>query len=106
VVLGLLVWKRDAVVAFFSPPHDTIGPDHDMVATGPTPEDKERARLLRIDGVRFCESSDWAFCAEKLDEADRLDPAGASDPNVRAARQKLKAAADFYPPLDAGAIKP
>ncbi len=90
VVLAVLAWKRQEVVAWWEGRPDEIGPDR----AGPERVGvAERAGRLREEAYAACDASQWAACATKLDEARRLDPAGETGPRVVGARAALTAAA-------------
>jgi hypothetical protein len=50
----------------------------------------ERAEALRKDARAACAKAQWRTCLERLDEADRVDPGGASDANVKALREQAE----------------
>jgi hypothetical protein len=106
VVLGLLFWKRDDVVALFSPVHEPIGPDREGPPRGPTPMQLEQARLLRSQALGDCEDEFWSECEDKLDRANKLDPAGETAPDVQAARKALAEAKRAPPAPSGGKLKP
>jgi hypothetical protein len=62
-----------------------------------------QAAQLRQDAVQACERALWLLCEEKLDEAERIDPAGERDTLVQSTR---KAAHDGLHPDDNGEDKP
>ncbi len=43
------------------------------------PAPAERAATLRKDAKAACDQSKWRTCLDRLNDADRLDPAGASE---------------------------
>jgi hypothetical protein len=68
-----------------------IGPDtlDGDIAKKPDPSPKEVATKLRYEAYDLCDSTFWAACEKKLDEAKNLDPAGESGLGVQAARQAV-----------------
>jgi hypothetical protein len=101
VVLGLLFWKRDDVVAFFSPRPEPIGPDREGPVHGPTPGQLEQARFLRAQASGSCADQRWFDCRDELDRAAKLDPAGDTTPQVQALRTAI-ADAKRAPPAPSG----
>jgi hypothetical protein len=106
VILGLLFWKRDEVVALFSPRLEPIGPDREGPPRGPTPAALEQARLLRVQAVADCADQFWSDCEEKLDRASKLDPAGDTAPEVQALRKDIADAKRAPPAPSNGKLKP
>jgi hypothetical protein len=87
VVLVLTAFsKRREIEAWFEPPH--IEKDREAPPREPTPE--ERAAKLREDAYASCRDTLWAQCRNRLDEAQKLDPAGEADPRVQAARDTIR----------------
>jgi hypothetical protein len=92
--IGLLVIagiaKRREIIAWWSPHHQRIGPDHW------TPEDRlpplQLAGTLRDEAFAACRASAWARCEDKLNQAKALDPAGEADPRVRSSRRDIDSA--------------
>ena len=80
VVAGLA--KRPDYAA--SPPPDDHGADSDALATK-----HEAAAKLRDDAFGACAQGLWGACAEKLNAARALDPAGEQDAKVLAARRAV-----------------
>jgi len=80
-----------AVVASRRPPEEAIGPDiRDAASPKPAaPSPAEVAAKLRDEAVQACEEGFWASCERKLDEAQRLDPAGEAEARVLAARHAV-----------------
>lgn len=62
-----------------------IGPDH----PGPGVAPEAQAKWLRTDAFAACSVGDYVRCGAKLDEAQKLDPAGESDPKVVEARKAI-----------------
>ena len=106
VVLCLLFWKRDDVVAFFAPHQEPIGPDREGPPRGPTPMQLEQARLLRSQALGDCEDEFWPECEDKLDRASKIDPAGETAPDVQAARKALADVKRAPPAPSGGRLKP
>jgi RNA polymerase sigma factor (sigma-70 family) len=69
-------------------PSPSALPEPTVVAPQPTPE--ERAAELRQDALKKCGGRAWQECLDGLDAARALDPAGESDPSVKAARAKAR----------------
>jgi hypothetical protein len=53
----------------------------------PTPQ--EKAEGLRDEAIADCARGSWGPCAQRLDEAARLDPAGESAERVQKAREAI-----------------
>ena len=53
---------------------------------------REVAEELRDDAEQECARGAWGACADRLDDARRLDPAGESEARVQAARRAVGAA--------------
>jgi hypothetical protein len=62
-----------------------IRPHDERVGAG-NPGARQAAKL-RDEAYAACDRAAWAPCEAKLDEAKRLDPAGDTAPEVRAARR-------------------
>ncbi len=60
--------------------------------------DRERAEVLRGEATTACGLTLWTTCANKLDEAQELDPAGEGDPSVKKLRQALDSVRATPPP--------
>ena len=58
----------------------------------PTPVDK--ATALRDKAFESCSAHDWDLCAQRLDDAKAMDPAGEERPEVIAARRAIAKAKD------------
>ncbi|MBW2528240.1 MAG: sigma-70 family RNA polymerase sigma factor [Deltaproteobacteria bacterium] len=58
----------------------------------------ERAVELRREALEACDAERWSACLDRLDRARRLDPAGADDPAIRAARRRASEALATPPP--------
>jgi hypothetical protein len=71
-IVGAAALEGPAVVAHFRPP---------------TPE--EKAEGLRDEAIADCARGSWGPCAQRLDEAARLDPAGESAERVQKAREAI-----------------
>jgi len=73
-------------------PPESAGPVQPPPGPSPAPVAKspvERAAELRREALPICGAEPRA-CLDKLDEADKLDPAGASAPEVREAREQAR----------------
>jgi len=90
VILGLLFWKRNAVVDYLAPVHDRMSTERPATGNSLTQADRDAASRLRIDAVSDCNRGDLDACENKLNHARRLDPAGEALPDVRALRQRLQ----------------
>jgi hypothetical protein len=97
VVLGLLFWKRDAVVSYLSPTHDRMSTDRPATGNGLTQADRDAARRLRTDAAGDCDNAALDACENKLNHARKLDPAGEALPDVRALRLRLQALRNASP---------
>jgi hypothetical protein len=86
LALGVGVAKRGAVVAFFKGAPEEPSPSP---TTPPRPTPAERAEAVRVDAERACDRGDWLSCSDRLDEAQKIDPAGESTPGVRQLRKKV-----------------
>jgi hypothetical protein len=88
LALGVGLAKRGAVVAFFrgGPGEPSPAP---TALPGPTPA--ERAEAVRLDAEKACDRGDWLWCSDRLDEAEKIDPAGESTPGVQQLRKKVMA---------------
>ncbi len=72
----------------------------------PEPSPLERARAMREDALRKCDSADYRACLDGLDEAAKLDPAGDAEPKVRDARERADKALNAPPPVQSSAPLP
>jgi hypothetical protein len=87
VALVVATIERRAIVAFFKgEPVPEILPD-DEHGNPPTP--REIAEKTRDDAMAACAQGLWALCGQKLDAAQKLDPAGESEPRVKQARANI-----------------
>jgi hypothetical protein len=83
--IAAVVTERQELVAWWRHGTEPIGPwpeEPERVVSAP-----ERAGKLRTDAFGACDEGYWALCDGKLDEAQKLDPAGEGDPRVQAARK-------------------
>jgi hypothetical protein len=87
VVVVVLAWRRREVEAFFTGPPEPIGPDPSSQPREATPQ--ERAATVRGLAFAACAERAWSTCGARLDEAERLDPGGASDVRVTQAREDV-----------------
>jgi hypothetical protein len=103
--LGIIALaNRGAIVAHLR--GEPIQPEPEEPATGPsnastTPA--QRAASLRGAAFAACDAHRWDECAQKLDAAAVLDPAGESDPHVASTRRAI---AEASRPKDEGKPKP
>ncbi len=106
LVLGLLFWKRAAIVALLPPPADEpIGPDREGPPPGPTPGQLEQAGFLRAKAAGSCADQRWFDCRDELDRAARLDPAGDTTPGVQALRRDIADSRPVAPAPTGGRLK-
>jgi len=106
VVLGLLFWKRAAIVALLPPPaHEPISPDREGPPPGPSPGQLEQARFLRAQAAGSCSDQRWFDCRDELDRAARLDPPGDTTPDVQALRQEIVDSRPVAPVPTGGRLK-
>jgi hypothetical protein len=57
----------------------------------PTANLRRAAADLRQDATEGCAKELWGLCGDRLDEAQKLDPAGESTPDVQQMRRAIKA---------------
>ncbi|XYI02864.1 RNA polymerase sigma factor [Sorangium sp. So ce1128] len=95
VVARLLRSTRDLPEVAPLPEPPPSAPPREAPIETPSPLDppgpldpRDRARLLRAEALRACDEAAWRRCLDQLDQADRLDPAGAGAPDVAAARKR------------------
>jgi DNA-directed RNA polymerase specialized sigma24 family protein len=62
------------------------------VTPAPEPTLEERAAEMRHDALDKCAAGRWQDCLDGLDDAQRLDPAGDTTPEVRAQRRAAQRA--------------
>src|SRR5260370_24360326 len=60
------------------------------VGHGAPDSSAQRAAKLRKDAEQACGQSQWRTCLDRLDEADRLDPATANEPRLQDMRKKAE----------------
>jgi hypothetical protein len=110
VVLVLAGGGGRAIVAYFSPepePSSTQRPK--TLPQGPPQTPEQYAAGLRKQGLDSCQRGYYEDCAQKLDEAQKIDPAGENAPEVQLARQEIadyEHPPDASAPMDAGLVKP
>jgi hypothetical protein len=80
--LGLAALANRGAIEGYVRGGEPIGPDTTWTA-------QQKAWAIRADAITACDARRWVACTQKLDEAMQLDPAGESDPRVRAARREL-----------------
>jgi hypothetical protein len=91
VLLAFFAYKnRRAIVAWWS--DEPIRPDDQWLPWKPARTPQERAATLRDEAVGECAAARWQSCRDKLDEAQKLDPAGESEPRVSEARRAIERA--------------
>ena len=66
-----------------------MGPASPGPASAP-PDTRERAAVLREEGLAACRARSWAICLRKLDDAKALDPAGDGEARVVQARKEAR----------------
>lgn len=101
----LLVWQRAAIVAYFAPPLEPIGPD----TAGPVPTPPslaEEAAKVRTKAFAACDAERWVQCQDELDRASGLDPAGDTEPKVKQARAAIAVGLDAGPTAPEGPPEP
>jgi hypothetical protein len=79
--------KRREIQAWLAPEPPRIEREPESPPREPSPE--ELAAKLREDAYASCGEFFWAQCRQQLDGAQKLDPAGESDPRVKAARDAV-----------------
>lgn len=89
----LLVTQGSGLVARFKGGPDDVGPGRPEMPPGSA----QQATTLREQAFTACDAQLWTACADKLDEARRLDPAGEGQPRVTAARGALAGQAAGVP---------
>ncbi len=85
--------KRREIQAWLAPQRPRIEREPESPPREPSP--MELATKIRQDAYASCRSFFWAQCQWQLDEAQKLDPAGETDPRVQAARDVVRNA--LYP---------
>jgi hypothetical protein len=83
LVVAAGIAERDAVVALLRGEHPS---QHDGKLTP-----SQRAEMARAEARKACDRTDWATCGGKLDEAEKLDPAGETSPGVQEMRKAIEA---------------
>jgi hypothetical protein len=79
---------RPAIVASRSP----VRPPPPVPTAPPSPSPEPRAATLRKEAAAACAQGDFGPCEQRLDEAQRIDPAGENDVRVREARASIRKA--------------
>ncbi len=89
MAVGLAMRKRprEEIAPLPSP---LVVPSTTPTAPEPTPE--ERAEEMRRDAFDKCAAGRWQDCLDGFDDAQRLDPAGDTTPEVRAQRRAAQRA--------------
>jgi RNA polymerase sigma factor (sigma-70 family) len=91
VLLAILVWrKREEVAHFFRTPAPQPAPTHSMLTPEPSIPVATRADELRGHAAEACASGDYEACSNGLEAAAKLDPAGETQPKVRALRHLVE----------------
>jgi hypothetical protein len=90
MMLLMVIAGGPAVVALWKPPAAPSGAGTVEVRALPSPQ--EMAAVMRQEAVRACDARRWEECEARLDEARRLDPEGEGAAEVKAAREKVRAA--------------
>jgi hypothetical protein len=88
VLLAILVTKKDQIVALFQGPPKPVLPQ--PAPSPPPPSPQELAAGPRGDAQKACAAGEWAACADKLDEAKKLDPASEGLPAVLQMRELIR----------------
>jgi hypothetical protein len=87
-VLTLLALAGAGLVAYLRRPNiEPIGPDQDWGPPKPPPS--EVAGRLRDEAIGACNGHLWVLCRNKLDEAQKIDPAGENEERVQKARKQI-----------------
>jgi hypothetical protein len=88
VVLVLTAFaKRQEIQAWLQPEPPRIQKEPESPPRQPSPE--ELAASLRERAYGSCGERLWARCERQLNEAQKLDPAGETDPRVQQARKAI-----------------
>lgn len=87
VLLAILATKKDQIVALFQSPPTPVLPQ--PAPSPPQPSPQELAAVARSDAQKACAAGEWAACADKLDEAKKLDPASEHLPAVLQMRELI-----------------
>jgi len=70
-----------------------IGPDdRPAPSSAPRAPGQQEADRVRLIALQACSAESWGACKDGLDRAEALDPGGATDRRVVAARKALAAA--------------
>jgi hypothetical protein len=88
ILLAILATKKDQIVALFEGPPKPV--PQQPTPSPPQPSPRELAATPRGDAQKACAAGDWGTCADKLDEAAKLDPAGETSPDVRQMRELIR----------------
>ncbi len=87
IVLLIVTAKKDAIVALFRTPAPSPLPQPEPKPRAPSPQ--ELANIVRTDAQKACAAGQWVECSAKLNEAEKLDPAGESLPAVGEMREAI-----------------
>ena len=85
--------EHAAIVAWLRPPPEPILPDN--IQAAPTP--RELAEKLRDEADEACAKKLYGLCGDKLDDAQKLDPAGETDERVKRIRAVIHDGTTFVP---------
>jgi hypothetical protein len=89
VVLVLTAFaKRDEIQAWLQPEPPRIQKEPEPPPRQPSPQ--ELAAKVRDEAYVSCEDGLWGQCERQLNEAQKMDPGGESDPRVKAARKAVQ----------------
>ncbi len=106
VVVVVMMWKHDQVVAIFVHPAPSVGPSAPKHVPLPSLVAKRDANGIRALAMGDCANGFWDDCETKLDQAKQLDPAGENREDVVAARAKIAAARAVPAEVPSGPLKP
>jgi hypothetical protein len=88
VLFASVVASNGAAILAFLKGGAEIGPD-DAGPLRPRETPQERAEKLRDEAEDACRGKLWSVCDDKLDQADKLYPAGWMDPREQRLRQAV-----------------
>jgi hypothetical protein len=88
VLIGSIVVSNGAAILAFFKGGAEIGPD-DAGPLRPRETPQQRAEKLRDEAEEACRGKLWGVCDDKLDQADKLYPAGATDLREQRMRQEV-----------------
>jgi hypothetical protein len=104
VVVAFAAMNGPAIVTQFKAADD-IRPDEGGLAP-PSLVARRRAEELRNEAAEACERKLWGTCESRLDEANKLDPAGETQERVQQMRKRVDDAARVSPIPDTKRQRP